>query len=159
MSQTDELEDFEPPRALAERLFGAATHTMLLSDHGPPAVFMGWRLGIGRAQAEESGGVTRIVDVEIYLDEDERYAIAERSAYAGADGQAALDASVTRLDSPATVRGYCDAASFEPMRDAALCAALDHVAKYWPHLGRRTKRRSTPAFLRAALSADRSPER
>ncbi len=155
MVPTNEQDDFESPRALAERLFGAAAHTILLSDHGPSAVFMGWRLGIGRAQAEEGGGVTRVVDVEIYVDEDERYAIAERSAYAGADGQAALDATVTLLDSPEQVREYCDAASFQPMRDAALCAALDHVAKYWPHLGRRRKRRTTPQFLRAALSPEK----
>lgn len=142
----------ELPRETAERLFGAPSHTILVSDRGPTVAFMGWRLGSGRAEAAEAGGPSRVVEVEIYVDEEARYAVAERAIYVAADGQRALDAAVTLLGSATEVRAYCDAASIEPMRDAALCAALDHVSKFWPHLDRRQRRQSpTPPFLRAAI--------
>jgi hypothetical protein len=152
MSNDDQPETPESARYAAERLFGASSHTILVSDSGHTVAFMGWRLGVGRAQAEEKGGPSRVVEVELYFDEAGGYAVAERAEYPGPDGELALDAAVTVLASPAEVRAYCDAAAIEPMRDAALCAALDHVAKFWPHLGRRQRRRSvTPQFLRAAL--------
>ncbi len=152
MPPKDPNEVPELPRETAERLFGAPSHTILVSDRGPSVAFMGWRLGSGRAEAAERGGLSRVVEVEIYVDEDARYAVAERAVYSGADGQRALDAAVTLLGSAVEVRAYCDAASIEPMRDAALCTALDHVAKFWPHLGRRQRRQSsTPPFLKAAL--------
>ncbi len=157
MSTADSRKSSESPRQTAERLFGAASHTILVSDRGPTVAFLGWRLGSGRAEATERGGIGRVVEVEIYLDEDDRYAVAERAEYVAGDGQRALDAAVTVLGSDGEVRAYCDAASFEPMRDAALCAALDHVAKFWPHLDRRQRRQSpTPPFLRAALRGPRA---
>jgi hypothetical protein len=157
MSTSDSLDAPEPPQYSAERLFGAPSHIILVSDSGPSVAFMGWRLGVGRAEAQDRSGVSRVVEVEIYFDDAGHYAVAERAEYAGSGGQAALDAAVTKLESAAEVRAYCDAAAIEPMRDAALCAALDHVAKFWPHLGRRERRRSiTPPFLRAALGANRS---
>ncbi len=151
MPPKDSNEATELPRETAERLFGAPSHTILVSDRGPTVAFMGWRLGSGRAEAAERGGASRVVEVEIYVDEEARYAVAERAVYSGHDGRHALDAAVTLLGSAAEVRAYCDAASIEPMRDAALCTALDHVAKFWPHLDRRRRPSPTPPFLRAAL--------
>jgi hypothetical protein len=88
---------------LAERLFGAATHQVLVDDHGPAISVMGWRLGSAHVDCSEGDGAMRRVTFELLYSEAKEYAITERVQLTLANGATRLEASVTRLSSPKDV--------------------------------------------------------
>jgi hypothetical protein len=128
------------PLARAERLFGAAGHLVLVSDHGPARSFIGWTLGSSRADAVGDAGTSVRVVVEIMFSEAGGYVVFERNETRLADGAARFSSSVVELPLPADVRRYCESSTQDLQTDAARAAAVDQAARTWHWLKRPGRR-------------------
>jgi hypothetical protein len=117
--------------ALAHKMFGEPTPMMLLRQGGTLRI-LGWTLGSGRAECQEDGHLVQFVGIDVVLIGDGRYAVSERTATDGGDGQSRLDARCTVFDAPAEVRRHCEDGHGDSTRTAARLAALDHASRRWP---------------------------
>jgi len=106
---------------------------VLLRQEGALGV-VGWVLGRGRADCQESGQLAHIVGVDVVLTGDGVYAVSERTATDGVDGLSRLDARCELFESAAAARTYCEDAPGDEARKAARVAALDHAIRRWPPL-------------------------
>jgi hypothetical protein len=129
------------PIVRADRLFGAPSHLVLLSDNGPALSFMGWTIAASKAEAvDEDGQGARVVEVEIMFSEGGDYVVFERIEIRTADGVLQLATNVAEFPAPRDVCRYCESATLDAQADAARAAAVDHAARQWHWLKRPGRR-------------------
>lgn len=137
--------DAEEPAHLAERLFGAATHVVLVSDGGPALSIVGWTLGTGRAEVSDDRGASRTVVAEVMYSEAGHYVVYEHQIAQGGDATP-LAATVNEFRTAPDLWRYSETGSFDSARDIALATAVDHASRVWPWLRRGPARRAVSAM-------------